>query len=566
MSIKEPLTELPIKTADSGFYRGFSVDVTVISKVIISALVVWCIFWPTQAGNVLGNWNSIILANFAAWYIWVVALFVLVCIGLAIWPTAGRLNLGGPDDKPEFSNFSWFSMMFGAGIGVGMLTWAVAEPVAHFGSNPETIMGLTTGGEADNVRMAYKWSFLHWGLGAWACYAIAGLALAFFSYRRGLPLTIRSSLTPLFGKSLSGPVGHIIDIVAVVATILGVAQTLGFGVDQFIAGLGRIGIGGLAHGAEAVNAAGDSITGNPTTFGIVVALLVIMGASTLSALSGVGKGIKWLSNINMVLSIILLGFFIIFGATWFGATAFVVGIWDYLIALPAMSFNVWTSDGVEGSVAFKLTQWQGWWPVFYWAWWIAFAPFVGLFLARISKGRTIREFVLGAMIVPALMCFVWFAWAGGTAIDLELNGDAGGVIFDASNGDKIFAMTTFMLAPIAEILAWGMSLLIVVLLMTFLVTSADSAVLIVNTINAAGDEGPKARPHILFWGAALALVVGGLLISGGTGAIQTAMVIGALSFSVVMVLMCAGLIKAIFNDGRREAAGVATTVHEVPAE
>ncbi|MEM9434882.1 MAG: BCCT family transporter [Pseudomonadota bacterium] len=558
MSMKPPLTELDIKTADSGYYRGFSVNVTVISKIIISVLVVWCIVWPTQAGTVLGNWNSAILAQFAAWYIWVVAAFVIVCIGLALWPTAGRLNLGTPGEKPEFSNFSWFSMMFGAGIGVGMLTWAVAEPVAHFKNNPSVIQGLTTALDADNVRTAYVWSYLHWGLGAWACYAVAGLALAFFSYRRGLPLTIRSSLTPLFGKSLSGPVGHLIDIVAVVATILGVAQTLGFGVEQFVAGLTRIGIGGLALE-----------DGSATTLGIVVALLVIMGASTLSALSGVGKGIKWLSNINMVLSIFLLGFFIIFGATWFGAAAFFVGIWDYLIAFPGLSFNVYTSDGVEGSESFLLTQWQGWWPVFYWAWWIAFAPFVGLFLARISRGRTIREFVLGAMIVPSLMCFVWFAWAGGTAIDLELNGDANGLILDAANGDKIFAMTEFMLAPIAQALAWGMAVVIVVLLMTFLVTSADSAVLIVNTINAAGDEGPKARPHILFWGAALALVVGGLLISGGTGAIQTAMVIGALPFSVVMALMCLALIKAIWNDGRREAAGVPTThdaVSATPAE
>ncbi|MCF6443425.1 BCCT family transporter [Nereida sp. MMG025] len=552
MAIKEPLTELPIRTAEKGFYRGFSIDVTVVSKIIISLLVVWCIVWPTQAGTILGNWNSVILANFAAWYIWAVAFFIIFCLGLAIWPTAGRMNLGLDGEKPEFSNFSWFSMMFGAGIGVGMLTWAVAEPVAHFGSNPETIQGLTTGGEADNVRMAYKWSFLHWGLGAWACYAVAGLSLAFFSYRRGLPLTIRSSLTPLFGKALSGNLGHLIDIVAVVATILGVAQTLGFGVEQFVAGLTRIGIGGLVEESGAA-----------TTFGIVVALLAIMGASTLSALSGVGKGIKWLSNINMVLSIILLGFFIIFGATWFGAQAMFVGLWDYLVALPEMSFNVFKSDGVDGSEAFLLAQWQGWWPVFYWAWWIAFAPFVGLFLARISRGRTIREFVLGAMIVPSLMCFVWFAWAGGTAIDLELNGEANGVIFDAANGDKIFAMTEFMLAPIAEALAWGMAMLIVVLLMTFLVTSADSAVLIVNTINAAGDEGPKARPHILFWGAALGLVVAGLLISGGTSAIQTAMVIGALPFSFVMVLMCLSMIKAIWNDGRREAMGVATTV---PAE
>jgi choline-glycine betaine transporter len=156
MSIKPPMTELPIKTANTGFYRGFSVDVTVVSKIIIGALVVWCIFWPIAAGKTLGTWNSVILSNFAAWYIWVVALFVIVCIGLAIWPTAGRMLLGQPGDKPEFSNFSWFSMMFGAGIGVGMLTWAVAEPVTHFGSNPETIMGVTNGGTADNIRMAYK--------------------------------------------------------------------------------------------------------------------------------------------------------------------------------------------------------------------------------------------------------------------------------------------------------------------------------------------------------------------------------------------------------------------------
>jgi choline/carnitine/betaine transport len=554
MAPKPPLSELPIKTAEVGFYRGFSVNVTVISKIIISVLVVWAIVWPEWAGEVLGAWNTVILANFASWYIWTVAFFVIVCLGLAIWPTAGRLNLGQPGEKPEFSNFSWFSMMFGAGIGVGMFSWAVAEPIAHFKNNPAVIQGVTTALESDNIRTAYVWSYLHWGLGAWACYAVAGLSLAFFSYRRGLPLTIRSALTPLFGKALSGTLGHIIDIVAVVATILGVAQTLGFGVEQFVAGLTRIGFGGLALE-----------DGSATTMGIVVALVVIMGASTLSALSGVGKGIKWLSNINMVLSIILLSFFILFGATWFGASAFFVGIWDYVIALPGLSFNVFRSDGVEGSEAFLLAQWQGWWPVFYWAWWIAFAPFVGLFLARISRGRTIREFVLGAMIVPSLMCFVWFAWAGGTAIDLELNGGAGGLILDAANGDKIFAMTEFMLSPISQALSWAMAVMIVVLLMTFLVTSADSAVLIVNTINAAGDEGPKARPHILFWGAALGLVVAGLLISGGTSAIQTAMVIGALPFSIVMVLMCISLVKAIYNDSRREAAGVPTTHDEIEA-
>ena len=555
MSVKPALTDLPISTADSGFYRGFSQIVTISSKVAIGGLVVWAIAFPEQSGAVLNSINAFILSSFGAWYIWTVALFVLCCIGLAIWPTAGRLKLGQKGDVPEFSNFSWFSMMFGAGIGVGMLTWAVAEPVYHFNNNPEVIQGITNGGTADNVRMAYKWSFLHWGLGAWACYAIAGLALGFFSYRRGLPLTMRSSLTPLFGSKLSGPIGHLVDIVAVVATILGVAQTLGFGVEQFVSGLTRIGIGGLTN-AE----------GTANTAGVLVAIVVIMVASTLSALSGVGKGIKWLSNINMTLSIALLTFFLLFGSTFFGMQALIVGIWDYLIAMPDMMFRVWSGDGNPDSVASKLEGWQGAWSVFYWAWWIAFAPFVGLFLARISKGRTIREFVLGAMIVPSLMCFVWFTWAGGTAIDLELAGGANGVIAGAPDGDKIFAMTNFMLSPISQILSWLMAVMIVILLMTYLVTTADSAVLIVNTINAAGDEGPKARPHILFWGVALGAVVAALLLVGGLKAIQTAMVIGALPFSLVMVLQCFALIKAIYNDGKREAAGMETTVSSSAAE
>ena len=549
MSVKPALTELPISTADAGFYRGFSRIVAITSKLFIGGLVVWALAFPEQSGAVLNGINAFILASFNFWYIWTVALFVLICIGLALWPTAGRLKLGKSTDVPEFSNFSWFSMMFGAGIGVGMLTWSVAEPVYHFNNNPEVIQGITAAATEGNVRMAYKWSFLHWGLGAWACYAIAGLALGFFSYRRGLPLTMRSSLTPLFGRALSGPLGNIVDIVAVVATILGVAQTLGFGVEQFVSGLTRIGISGLTNEAGTAN-----------TTGILVAIVIIMTASTLSALSGVGKGIKWLSNINMGLSIALLTFFLLFGATFFGLKALVVGLWDYLIALPEMSFTVWSGDGDENSVASKLEGWQGSWSVFYWAWWIAFAPFVGLFLARISKGRTIREFVLGAMIVPSIMCFVWFTWAGGTAIALELNGGANGVIMGAPDGDKIFAMTNFMLEPISAVLSWVMALLIVILLMTYLVTTADSAVLIVNTINAAGDEGPKARPHILFWGVALGAVVAALLLVGGLKAIQTAMVIGALPFSLVMVLQCFALIKAIFNDGRRESAGVATTV------
>lgn len=543
--MQPPLTKLPIKTAQSGFYSGFAIDVTVTSKLIVGALVIWAVAFPTQAGAVLAGFNSFILSNFATWYIYVMASFLVICIGLALWPAAGRMRLGLPDDRPEFSNFSWFSMMFGAGIGVGMLTWAVAEPIYHFKNNPEVIQGSVAGSTPENYLNAFQWSYLHWGFSAWASYAIAGLALAYFAYRRGLPLTIRSALTPLFGKALSGMLGTVVDIVAVIATILGVAQTLGFGVEQFVAGMSRIGLGSWL-----INEAGTA-----SSTGIIVAIIIIMGASTLSALSGVGKGIKWLSNINMGLSIFLLAFLVIFGSTWAGFVALTAGVWEYLISLPGMMFTVYRGDGTGGT-ADALDGWQGAWPVFYWAWWIAFAPFVGLFLARISRGRTIREFVLGALIVPSIMCFVWFAFAGGTAIELEQSGVANGLIFGASDGDKIFAMTGVLLG---DVLGWAMAVLIVVLLMTYLVTSADSAVLIVNTINAAGDEGPKARPHIIFWGVALGAVVAALLLVGGLTAIQTAMVIGALPFSVVMVLMWISLLKAIYRDIQREALGVATT-------
>jgi choline-glycine betaine transporter len=388
----------------------------------------------------------------------------------------------------------------------------------------------------ENVRPAFQWSFLHWGLSAWACYALVGLALAFFSYNRGLPLTIRSGLTPLFGNALSGPLGHVIDIVSVIATILGVSVTIGYGVSQFASGIFNITGANWMMGAD----------GNPTLVAMISALVIVMAASTLSALSGVGKGIKWLSNINMSLSLFVLAFFILFGSTIFVFKSLIIGIYDYLLAVIPMSLTVWAEDGTE--VGDKLAAWQGGWTIFYWAWWIAFAPFVGLFLARISRGRSLREFVLGAMIVPAFMCFVWFAFVGGTAIDLELGGLAERSILDTGISSQLFATINILLSPV---LAKGMSVIIVILLLTFLVTSADSAVLIINTIAAAGDASQKASHHIIVWGVALTLVIGVLLSAGGLDAINTAMIIGALPFSLVMALMGVSLIKAVVRDGMR---------------
>ena len=472
MPLTPPLTNLSIHKNSFGFYAGFNAFVAVGSKILIGTLILWAAVFPDRAAEVLRALNNWLLTYFGHWYMYVVFFYIVVCVGLALWPKSGRIKLGKANESPEFSRFSWFSMMFGAGIGIGMLTYATAEPIFHFGTNPDVITGLTVGETAGNVRAAYQWSFLHWGFSAWACYALVGLTLAFFSYSRGLPLTIRSGLTPLFGKALAGPLGHAVDIVSVIATILGVSVTIGYGVSQFASGIYNITGAGWIMDAD----------NKPTLAAMLLALIIVMGASTLSALSGVGRGIKWLSNINMSLSLFLLGFFVLFGATVFVFKTLFLGLWDYLVALVPMSVTVWADDGTETGTA--LANWQGGWTIFYWAWWIAFAPFVGLFLARISRGRSLREYVLGAMIVPSLMCFVCFAFVGGTAIHLELTGVANRQILDAGISSQLFETINVMLPGL---MATGMSVIIVILLLTFLVTSADSAVLIINTIAAAGE-------------------------------------------------------------------------------
>ena len=536
---RKPLTKLPIKVATKGFYEGFNKDVTITAKILLTLLIIWAVVFPDSSLAVLGAINTFLLTNFSTWYILAVTFFVIIAMMLAFVPRYGRLVLGQTGEKPEFSNISWFAMIFGAGIGVGMLTFATAEPMYHFGNNPEVIKGMATGYGADNVRYAYKWAFLHWGFSAWLCYSFVGLSMAYFSFRRNLPLTIRSGLAPLFGKKLSGRLGDAIDIVAVIATLLGVAQTLGFGVEQFVSSMYRVGMGDWLLNSE----------GKSSAAAIIVSLIVIVGVATLSALSGVGKGVKWLSNLNMGLSLILFGFFLLFGSTFFGLQAFFLGLFDYLVALPGLLFTVWQPDGT--TIGDTLSTWQKDWSVFYWAWWIAFGPFVGVFFARISRGRSIRVYLLGTVILPALMCFLWFSIVGGTAIDITLGGND--AISSVGQESQLLAMLDVMLSPQG---AWAMALLVLVLLLTYLVTTLDSAILVINTINSGGNEGPKGRPHIIFWGVILALVVGVLLISGGLGAIKTAMVIGALPFSFVMVLMGIALVKAILYDTNPANAGV----------
>lgn len=573
MALQPPLRNLDINFADAGFYSGFNKIVALASKIIIALIVVWAVIDPEAAGKVLGDMKNWSFANLNYYYTYAVAFFITICLVISIYPKWGKTKLGTPDGVPEFSNFSWFSMMFGAGIGIGMLGYATGEPMWHMGDNPEIRMSaeaVKTAFAAANITLAegadlwavyaaqlqagtisaidglvipktesaisavYKYSFLHWGLGAWACYALVGISLAFFSYSRGLPLTIRSTLAPIFGKKLEGTLGHIVDITAVVATILGISQTIGLGLTSFATGLHNI------SGAEWLVTEGE-----PTNSALLLALAVVMVCSTLSALSGVGKGIKWLSNINMVLSFGLLTFFIIFGATLFAMEIFAKGLVSYIINLPALTFTVFPADG-PGSPG----EWQGWWSIFYWAWWIAFAPFVGIFLARISKNRTIREFVVGAIVAPSLMCFLWFTLLGGTAIDLELSGVAEGQIYAQSLTAQLYEVINIMLSSGGATI---MSILIVILLLTYLVTSADSAVLVVNTINAGGEAGSAGKTHIIIWGLILTAVIAALLLAGGLNAIQAAMIVGAVPFSFMMILMGIALIKALIRDGMRES-------------
>ena len=572
MALQPPLKELSIGLAEDGFYKGFNNIVAIASKIIIALVVLWCLITPESAAKVLGDLKNWSFANLNYYYTYTVAFYLIVCLIIAIYPKWGKTKLGTADGVPEFSNFSWFSMMFGAGIGIGMLGYATGEPMWHMGDNPEIRMsaglvkdafaaagitlaegadlwaeyakqvaagsitaidGLSIPKTASTIPAVYDYVFLHWGFAAWACYALVGISLAFFAYRRDLPLTIRSTLAPIFGRSLEGPLGHVIDITAVVATILGISQTIGLGLGAFASGLYNI------SGAEWL-----VTNGEPTTAALLLALGVVMLLSTLSALSGVGKGIKWLSNINMVLSFGLLAFFLIFGATMFAFELLGKGLFNYIIHLPALTFTVFPAEGA-GSPG----EWQGWWSIFYWAWWIAFAPFVGIFLARISKNRTIREFVLGAVLAPSMMCFFWFTLLGGTAIDLELNGAANGAIYAESLTAQLYAVINIMLsADLAKI----MSALIVILLLTYLVTSADSAVLVVNTINAGGEPGAAGKSHIIIWGLILTAVIGALLKVGGLEAIKSAMIIAAVPFSLVMVLMGISLIKALVKDGYRD--------------
>ena len=517
----------------TGFYAGQNRWVAIAVKVIVVSLVLWASL-ASEAGAILMDIQSGTIGYFGGWYVYASAVFMVMSLVLALAPRTGSIRLGADDARPEFSRFAWFSMMFGAGIGVGMLTYSTAEPLAHFANNPDVIMGTTSALERDNLAAAYKWTLLHYGLTPWGCYAIVGMSLAYFAYRRDMPLTIRSPFTAVLSPETARRVGAVVDAAAILATIIGIGVTIGYGVNQLTFGMHQI-------------TAWDWLVndGKPSLTALSLAVILLTLAAMLSALSGIGRGIRWLSNLNMALSWLLLVIFIVFGATAFAGEMFVGGLTEYLRAIPAMSVTIW--DGGDTPTAQALSDWQSAWTIFYWAWWIAFTPFVGLFLARVSQGRTIREYVVGAILLPAMMCFAWFCIVGGTALDLELTGTANGTILGADLSAQLFATVENLFAadwvlPVAT--------LCVVLLITYLVTSADSAVLVINTIVSGGaTDGIRPR-HIVLWSVLLGLVIITLLFAGGMDALRSVMIIGALPFSAVMLFMLCALVYALWQDSR----------------
>ena len=591
--IEPEFTDVVIKKSDTGFYQNYSVPIALGSKSIIIALALWALLWPEATNNLLGSIKWSLLESFNAFYIILFGLFSCFLIFITITPSIGKRVMGLPGDKPEFSNFSWFSMMFGAGLGVGLMVFSTAEPLGLWASNPAILAQEVEANSVEALLPTYRYTFAHYGFHTWGVFVIVGLALAYCSYTRGMPLTLRSTLAPLIGKYANGVLGHIIDILGVVATILAVSTTIGFGVSQLIDGIYTI------TGIEWImNISGEVPT--PSNAGLIAGLALIMILSIVSAVSGVGRGVKYLSNLNLILSIFLLLIFVFFGSFFFAMTTYGTAFVDYILHYISLSFNAYlpmnesqyldlipesakafsselfaNSTNAWGSYQSFLSSlsdkaaaldegtlkqayiagnegrqfaWQAGWTTFYWAWMVAYAPFVGLFLARISKGRTIREFILGCVIAPSLVCFAWMTILGATAIDLELSGIADGSIIGASNTNKLFVTLSHLIE--GQFLSL-VNIMCVILVLTFLITSADSGILVMNTIMSGGDQDAGIK-HRIVWGAILTAVIGTLLLAAGDNnpmeALRNAMIIGALPFAMILGLMMLAMCKAMYVD------------------
>ncbi|MEX1199148.1 MAG: choline BCCT transporter BetT [Methylophaga sp.] len=481
------------------------------SAILILAFVIFGATFSEQAASVFSTSQSWIVDTFGWFYLLAVAIFLIFCLSLAISPY-GQVKLGPDHSTPDYNYTSWFAMLFSAGMGIGLLFFGVAEPIMHYSAPPT--------GDAETIqaaRDAMSITFFHWGLHAWAIYAVVGLSLAYFSFRHNLPLTIRSALYPIIGDKIYGPIGHIVDIFAVLGTMFGVATSLGLGVLQINSGLNYL------------FDMPESIFVQVTIIGGITVL------ATASVVAGLDAGIKRLSELNLTLAIILLLFVLIAGPTLFLFQSLVQNTGTYLNELITRTFNIYAYDP---------TDWLGSWTLFYWGWWIAWSPFVGMFIARVSRGRSIREFILGVLFVPVGFTFMWMTFFGGAAISMEL-GELSGTISTAVNANVPTALfVLFEQMPFSTLVS-GIATILVV---TFFVTSSDSGSLVIDIITSGGHPNPPVWQRI-FWAVTEGLVAAVLLMAGGLAALQTASIMGALPFSMIMLVICYGLFKGLRAEG-----------------
>jgi choline/glycine/proline betaine transport protein len=498
-------------------WEGFGFDihpqVTLFSALLLVVFIMGTILFPDRAEAMFNGALASVTKN-AGWFLIAAAnVFVIAALYFA-FGKFGNLRIGGADAKPEFTKFGWYAMLLSAGMGIGLLFWSVAEPISHL-NNPSPIFGAIGGGTAESAQAAMATTFFHWGIHPWAIYAIVGLGLAFFAYNRGLPLTIRSVFYPLIGNKIYGFWGNIIDVLSVMATLTGLATSLGLGVAQVNAGL---------------NYLFEVQISVPVQVGLIVG---ITGLATTSVVMGLDGGVKRLSEINMILAGVFLVFIMIVGPTVYIMSGFTQNIGYYLSNIIEMS--LWTET-------FKESSWQTGWTIFYWAWWISWSPFVGMFIARISKGRTVREFVLSVMLVPSLLSFFWMSVFGGTAIFLETNGLTD--IVSAINIDSALALFSMVDAlPLSSIL----SVVGIILVTVFFVTSSDSGSLVVDHLTSGG-KLDSPIPQRVFWAVMEGLVAITLLIGGGLAALQTASVITGLPFAIILLLMIYSLYQGFKQE------------------
>ncbi|MGO2862953.1 MAG: BCCT family transporter [Brevibacterium sp.] len=490
--------------------------------IVIVGVAILAVTIPEGTGTVISNIQSWIVGDLGWYYMLVVGVFVAfaIIVGLSKY---GRIRLGKDDDRPDFGVLSWFAMLFAAGMGIGLVFYGVAEPLTYATTGPKPGWA---GGEVENAQMGMAQTFVHWGLHPWALYAVLGMALAYAIHRRGRPLSIRWALEPLLGNKVKGWAGDAIDVIAIFGTVFGIATSLGLGVQQISAGLKHIGV------------VGDYDNGF-----LIILIVIITFLATASVVSGVGAGIKWLSNINLTMAGVLLVTVLVLGPTLFLFQNFVESLGVYLANVLNMTFDIGAYSGEDGA------EWNSTWTLFYWGWWISWAPFVGVFIARISKGRTVREFIAGVLIVPSVVGFFWFSVLGGTGIHRQLFGS--GDLVDPEEGVVAERVLFDVLGalPLGSIL----SVLAIILVAIFFITSSDSGSLVVDMLASGGHPNPPIWSRVL-WALLEGAIAIALLWAGGLEALQAGSLMTALPFSIVLILICVSTLKAFGMEAKRTEA------------